>query len=173
MDLDTNNYLIEEQSDHTLKDILIKYLYNWKWFVLSVVVSMISGFVYLRYQAPMYEVNASILIKDDKKGGNISDELSAFEDLGIFKNGKNIDNEIEILKSRALMTRVVNELHLNISYYSFGRPIEHERFFDTPIACQYLRADSIGKEISVNWVLTPLSLTTFRLKNGSNDQEIG
>jgi len=173
MDSDTNNYLIEEQSDHTIKDILIKYLYNWKWFVLSVVVSMISGFVYLRYQAPMYEVNASILIKDDKKGGNISDELSAFEDLGIFKNGKNIDNEIEILKSRALMTRVVNELHLNISYYSFGRPIEHERFFDTPISYHYLPADSAVKEITGNWVLTPLSSITFKLKNGANDEEMG
>ena len=93
MELEQYNFSVEETTEHSLKDILIKYLYQWKWFIVSLIASLLLGFVYLRYQTSLYEVNATILIKDDKKG-EISSELSAFEDLGILKNNKNIDNEI-------------------------------------------------------------------------------
>ncbi|MBA3707171.1 MAG: polysaccharide biosynthesis tyrosine autokinase, partial [Bacteroidetes bacterium] len=102
-------------------------------------------------------------------GGSISDELSAFEDLGILKNNKNIDNEIEILRSRSLMTRVVNELHLNISYYSYGRPIEHERFFDTPILASYICLDTSQSKVVGNWILIPLSKRKYILKTGEEE----
>src|ERR1700740_1587152 len=104
MELEQYNFSVEETQENSIKDLLIKYLYNWKWFLLSFVTCIALGFAYLRYQTPLYEVNATVLIKDDKNGNSVSDELSAFEDLGIFKNKKNIDNEIEILRSRSLMT---------------------------------------------------------------------
>lgn len=173
MELDNYNFSIEENQENSLKDILFKYLYNWKWFLLSALICVVLGFVYVRYQVPVYEVNATILIKDDKKGGSISDELSAFEDLGILKNGKNIDNEIEILKSRALMRRVVNELRLDISYYANGRPIEHERFFDTPIIINYTVSDSTDSEKYGNWIIVPKSAKTFELKNADTEEAIG
>lgn len=173
MELEQYNYSVEEVQENSLKDILVKYLFYWKWFIISLTFSIILGFVYLRYQTPLYEVNATILIKDDKKGGTISDELSAFEDLGILKNSKNIDNEIEILKSRSLMTKVVDELKLNVSYYSYGRPIEHERFFDTPILADYYISDSINEMAIGNWILIPQSNLKFILKNGEDEGVIG
>ena len=141
MQLEQYNFSLEENQENSIKDLLIKYLFHWKWFVISISIALILGVVYLRYQVPQYEVNATILIKDDKKG-QVSDELTAFEDLGILKNTKNIDNEIEILRSRSLMTKVVNELKLNITYYSFGRPIEHERYNDAPFLISYTLSDS-------------------------------
>ena len=165
MELEQYNFSVEERQENSLKDVLVKYLFNWKWFLISIALCLVLGSVYLRYQTPVYEVNATILIKDDKKGGSMSDELSAFEDLGIFKNNKNIDNEIEILKSRAIMTRVVNELHLNIAYYSFGRPIEHERFYDSPILANYIISDSSQAYVQGNWLIYPLSKDKYVLKS--------
>ncbi|MDZ4664444.1 MAG: GNVR domain-containing protein, partial [Bacteroidota bacterium] len=172
MELEQYNYSVEETQENSLKDLLIKYLFHWKWFLISVCIGLVLGFVYLRYQTPQYEVNATILIKDDKKGG-MADELSAFEDLGILKSNKNIDNEIEILKSRALMTRVVTELKLNISYYSYGRPIEHERYHDTPIIANYSLKDSSSSEPQGNWILVPETNKQFILKNGDDETELG
>lgn len=154
-----------------MKDLLQRYLRNWKWFALSVAVCLILGFVYLRYQAPVYEVNATILIKDDKKGA-VSSELSAFEDLGIFNNNNNIDNEIEILKSRSLMLRVVNELRLNVGYFSYGRPIEHERYSNTPVLVAYTVKDSLAP-LEGNWLLNPESERSFTLRNGETEELIG
>ena len=163
MELEQDNYSVKEIQESSIKDILVKYIYSWKWFVLSIALAIFLGFVYIRYQTPQFEVNASILIKDDKKGG-LSDELSAFQDLEVLKNNKNIDNEIEILKSRELMTRVVKELNLNISYFSYGIPIEHERYYDTPILVNYLVRDSSEAEFQGIWILAPESNTTFVLK---------
>ena len=73
-------YLMEEEDTIDLKEILLKYLFHWKYFVLSTIICIGLGFTYLRFNPPLYEVKASILIKDDKDGGSITDELSAFED---------------------------------------------------------------------------------------------
>lgn len=161
----------EEGKDGNVKDLLQRYLRNWKWFLLSLTVCLVAGFVYLRYQAPMYDVSATILIKDDKKG-TVPSELSAFEDLGILKGSNSIDNEIEILKSRSLMQRVVNELKLNVSYFSYGRPIEHERYSTTPVRISWSFDDSLGV-FEGNWLLNAESATQFTLKNGTTEEVLG
>jgi tyrosine-protein kinase Etk/Wzc len=162
---------VEENHDGDIKNILQKYVRNWKWFLLSISVGLILGFVYLRYQTPVYEVSATILIKDDSKGA-VPSELSAFEDLGILKSGNNIDNDIEILKSRSLMTRVVKELKLNTSYFSYGRPIEHERYSNTPVLIGYSARDT-AMPFQGNWLLHPQSNKTFTLKDGESEEELG
>ncbi len=161
----------EEGSEGHIKDILQKYVHNWKWFLLSIAVCLVLGFVFLRYQTPIYEVNATILIKDDSKGG-VSSELSAFEDLGILKNGNNINNEIEILRSRSLMSRVVKELKLNVSYFSYGRPIEHERYGNTPILLEYTAYDTLTP-FSGDWLVNPESPRKFTLKDSESGDLIG
>ena len=172
MELEQYNFSVEEVQENNLKDLLIKYIFHWKWFVVSIIFGIIFGFVFLRYQVPQYEVNATILIKDDKKGGSVSDELSAFEDLGILKNNKNIENEIEILKSRYLMTMVVKELKLNIKYFSHGRPIVHERYSDTPILAHYIGKDTLTTAQG-NWIVIPESDKKFILENGDTKEKIG
>lgn len=152
-----------------LKDVLMKYLMHWKWFVISVIFSIGLAWVYLRYQAPLYEVSATVLIKDDKNGNtSLSDEMAAFEDLGILKSNKNIDNEIEILKSRTLMSRVVRDLQLTVAYFSFGRPIYHEKYEDSPILMTYRLNDPTVENITYSWSLIPKSDQTFELKEGEN-----
>src|SRR5690606_2207017 len=165
--MENNNkytYYVEEEPTINVKDIIIRYLFNWKWFVVSVLACVLLGYVYLKFQRPQYEVKATILIKDSKDGGSIEDELSAFEDLGIFKGKANIDNEIEILKSRSLMTKVVEELKLNVRYYSKGRPIEHERYFDTPIKITYTPSDS-NHVFEGNWLIEAKNKQEFVLKD--------
>jgi len=162
---------VEDNQEGNIKDLLLRYLRNWKWFALSIMACLILGFVYLRYQAPVYEANATILIKDGKKGA-VSTELSAFEDLGIFNTNNNIDNEIEILRSRSLMWRVVNELKLNISYFSYGRPIEHERYSNTPMLVGYSMRDTL-QSFEGSWLLNPESEREFTLRNGETEEVIG
>ena len=77
MELEQYNYSVEETQENSLKDLLVKYLFHWKWFSISIILSLVLGFVYLRYQEPQYEVNENILIKYDKNVGSKSDELSA------------------------------------------------------------------------------------------------
>ncbi len=170
MELEQYNFSVEENQENSLKDLLVKYLFHWKWFVLSIVVSLIIGRFYYKRQTPLYEVSATILIKDDSKG-QLS-ELNAFEDLGLFKKHNNIDNEIEILKSRSLMLQVVQKLNLNITYYEKERYHEREHYKTSPIQLNFLTNDSNVQNIRASYYIVFEDKISFSLKN-EDREEIG
>jgi len=105
-----------------LKEILEKYFSHWKLFILSLILFIALAFLYLRYTVPQYKAVITILIKDERKGGDVVNELSAFSDLGALTTIKTtVDNEIEILKSRKLIEQTVLNLMLNVNYINLGR----------------------------------------------------
>jgi tyrosine-protein kinase Etk/Wzc len=111
-----NKILFQQQEEETidLKEILFKYLAYWKWFVLSFIIALAAGFLYLKTQVPVYSIQSSVLIKDDKKGLGQDDML---KQLDIFSGTKVVDNEIDILKSYTLMEQVVTDLNLHVKYF--------------------------------------------------------
>ncbi|MET0945521.1 MAG: polysaccharide biosynthesis tyrosine autokinase [Flavobacterium sp.] len=120
-----NNFNFREELEH--------YVIYWKWFILSIVLMLACSYSYLRYSIPQYKTVATILLKDEKKGG-MSSELSTFTDLAMLSGGKNnIDNEIEIFKSRKLIESTITKLGLNVSYFSKGRIKVEEIYKNSPI----------------------------------------
>ena len=103
-----------------IKAILKKYLRLWYLFAAGVIICLGIAFSYLRYSTPEYQISGTLLIKDDKKGPDLGSN-TVFSDLDIFKSSKNISNEIEVLKSKDLMHRVLQELSLHASFYEEGR----------------------------------------------------
>ena len=69
-----------EKENINLREILGKYLRHWKWFALGSAISLCAAWVYLRYSVPVFESKASVLIKDDEKGGGLSG-MDMFKDL--------------------------------------------------------------------------------------------
>lgn len=110
-----------KEENINLYEILFKYLVYWHWFVAGVVVMLIGAWLWLRYQAPVYNVQASVLIQEqDKRSNNAAaSPLAAMQDLGVFSMTNNFDNEVEILRSRTLLKKVVTTLNL---YTSITRP---------------------------------------------------
>lgn len=103
-----------------LTDILYRTLHYWPWVLLSVALCMGVSVFYLLKTPKVYSQNASILIKDDKKGkstGSIDD----FGDLGLFSNNTNIENEMTTFKSRGMLKEVVQRMRLTMNYYLPGR----------------------------------------------------
>ena len=100
-----------------LQDLWGLFFPRWRWFVLSLVVALGVATLYLMRTPNIYTRSASILVKDDSKGGGSAGAaMSEFNDLGIFKNNTNINNELQTLKSPTLMTEVVKRLGLNEVY---------------------------------------------------------
>ena len=132
----------EEEID--LREELQKYLRRWPLFVIGVVVCLAGAFLYLRYATPTFNSLATIIIKDEKKGGGMASELSAFADMGMLSGmGTNsIENELGILRSKRLMTNVVNKLNLNVRYFQEGTIRTTELFEDRPFNIQLLAFDT-------------------------------
>ena len=117
-----NNKKVDAGNTIRLQDIYRLFINNWYWFVLSLLITVGATVAYLLVTPSVYTRSASILIKDDGKGGGISgSEGNAFADLGMFKVKTNVNNEMISLKSPAVIQEVVRRLHLNVNYQSDGR----------------------------------------------------
>lgn len=115
----------EETSGFDYKTFLIKLLMYWPWIAGCVIVALAGAFFYLKTQTPLYTVSSSVLIKNESsKSGNSGASLA---DLGfVTSSTQNFDNELEILRSRTLLKKVVTSLDLYIDYTLPGsfRPTE-------------------------------------------------
>lgn len=129
-------FTAEDEKPIDYKAILFEYLMYWPWFVACLILCLAGAWIYLRYQPPVYNVNATVLIKQDDKGkSSVNNPLATMQDLGMLSMASNFDNEMEILHSRTLIRKVVNTLRLNISYteprsFGYARPLYKN---DSPI----------------------------------------
>lgn len=108
-----------ELSNLSLRDLFYKYIRFLPVFILSVAIALLGAFLYLRYTVPVYSASGSLLIKNDPSAGRGGGDK--FDELFGNNRAQNIASEIEILKSRPLMQRVVNRLNLQFSYYAIGK----------------------------------------------------
>ena len=90
--------LFDEKEEKTdFQALFFKYVIHWPWFIASILICMALAFIYLRYQAPVYEVASSVLIKEDDNKKSANNALAAMQDFGMFSMTSNFDNEVEIL----------------------------------------------------------------------------
>ena len=142
-----------ESSGLNLKSIVALLLSKWYWFVLSLIVTLSAGALYILKTTPLYTRSASIMIKDESKGGNSSTSVDMSE-FGIASAKVNLENEINTLKSPALMAKVVDRLNLNDSYnikegFRYNPVYKH-----SPVV--FSVADSLGDfELSFNFRALP------------------
>lgn len=104
-----------------IQDLLYLCLARWKWFVLSLMVTIGVATVYLLRTPAVYTRTASVLIKEDSKGESVSSDLESFSEFGLFQSGTNVNNELITFQSPALMTEVVKRLRLDMNYFVPGK----------------------------------------------------
>jgi len=132
----------QQEEEISLREEFGKYFRYWPWFVGSVLLCVVIAFLYLRYSTPVYQSTATIIIKDEKKGGAIPG-LEAFEGLGLLggMGGNSLENEMGILRSKRLITDVAKQLQLNVRYFIEGNMQTTEVYSNKPIEIQILKQD--------------------------------
>ena len=112
----------EEEFSFDFRTIFTLLVLNWQWFLLSMIICVLSAALYLRWASPVYQMSAKMLIKDEVNNRRSSGQMLAnMQDLGFITNSTGIDNEVEILQSRILALEVVKDLKLYTEYRTEGR----------------------------------------------------
>ena len=132
-DLYDDLYLEEKEEKTDFKAVLFKYTIHWPWFVACILLCMAGAWLYLRYTPPVYNISASVIIKDNDKNSKASSGMADLEDLGFYSSINNFDNEVEILQSRTLIKKVVEELDLYISYAAKSSFHDIELYKSSPV----------------------------------------
>jgi len=120
----------------SLRDMFYKYIRFLPVFVFSVAISLIGAYLYLRYATPIYNTTGTLVIKADQQGG----KGDKFDDLFQGERGQSIHSEIEVLKSKGLMNRVVEKQDLQFTYYVKGKIRTINIYRESPFV---LKADSL------------------------------
>lgn len=158
----------EQENSLSLTDLLHIVWRNWYWFALSVFVCCLLAFVYLKRTPKIYTRTAAVLIKDNSKGGGMS-EASAFEELNMFNIKSNVDNEVLVFKSKQLMSAVVQRLHLDVSYVMKDGLRAVEQYTQSPVKLLF---PEVEKTQSFSLVVTPLSKDEVLLTDFSGEEGV-
>lgn len=166
-----------QESQLNMSDLFYICLGNWKWFVLSVGLCLAAAVFYLLRTAPVYTRSASVLIKDDSKGGsagNIAGELSS---LGLIDAKSNVHNELITFTSPALTLQLVQRMDLDVNYSKPGVFRKTTLYGNTlPVLVEFLDIDD-ASNASLRLTLTPegqCSISKMVLKGEelSYDQQV-
>jgi uncharacterized protein involved in exopolysaccharide biosynthesis len=132
-----------------LKSIIVKYLLHWKLFLLVFAISFIPAILYLIFYPRTYEIMARIQILEEQDlaggslalGGETMGLMRSFGLSGISAGSVNIEDELSLLTSNALLKKMVTDLGVNVEY---RRPYSFYRLYDrNPLL---LTADSVTGE---------------------------
>jgi len=123
-----------------LNDLFQKMLFHWPLYLLVLLAMVTGGMLYMKYKKPIYMSSAKLYLKDEKKGGG--EEMDALKSLSLFNSGKNIENEMEVLKSPILVEKVIAANGFNIRYYIKGTVKNEEIYGRPPLTIRVLSDSS-------------------------------
>jgi tyrosine-protein kinase Etk/Wzc len=141
-----------DTSGPNFKEIVAKYVRFLPLFLVSVVLSLLIAYIYLRYATPIYSTTGVMVIQQEENMQAGGDEK--FQQLFSSSRAKNIQSEIEYLRSRKLMERVVLSLQLNTTYYSVGNIKELNIYKTSPFKLEALKIKDSSVAFSLNIVFT-------------------
>lgn len=110
-----NNQTQEQEID--LIDLFYKLLAHWRWFLLAGVVAFVGAYIYVHVTTPIYQASVSVVIKDSEGSDKAIDELfQKVAPTSLASSNMQIEDEMEILRSRSILLQVINELNLHTKY---------------------------------------------------------
>ena len=145
-----NNNPINHTEEFQINEIIRPYITRLKWFVLGGILTLSLAYFFLKTQNAVYETVSTVLIKDSKRsmGGQDFEMLRDLSGLGKM-NSDGVDNEIEVFKSKKLMTTVIRDLGLETDIFIPGFFKDTEVYGDSsPIIVKIVNEKKNGKKIS-------------------------
>ena len=173
--IDERKDKLGEQSEEqvNIQELLFRYLIHWPWFVISIIICIACAWGYLRLTTPIYNISATVLIKDEKKGGgaSMSSDLEKMGLEGFISSSSNVDNEIEVLRSKSLAREVVNNLGLFVTYMDEDEFPSKELYHTSPVlvSLTHQGADKLPGRMEINMILQPTGALGVQITVGEKE----
>jgi len=132
----------EKPAPSFIEEVTFRYLPYWPLFALLAVVFFVAGWAYLKYTPPYYEISASLLVTDEKKG---ADENPTLQQLNLPSTKKIVENELEVIQSGKMIDEVVKELRLYAPVYEQGKIRATSAYTTSPITIEIVDPQYINK----------------------------
>jgi len=126
---------------------------NWYWFVIFTAISLFCARFYIGHTMPVFRTSTMLLINETEERPLV-DNSELLQGLGLPGGMKNLENQIMILKSRALTESTLKELPFETEYYT--KTIRHQLPIYPEIPVKVLSENEIplpkDTEFSINYM---------------------
>jgi uncharacterized protein involved in exopolysaccharide biosynthesis len=137
--------------------------------ILAVVVSVLAAKKYLSYTTPKYESTAKIKLADLTQG---VPNNNLFKDFDVFASSNKIAAEIELIKSQALLSKVVTKLGSSLEVYRVGKVRKQELYLDIPFLVYCNSVESV-KDIEFSLFIREDSTYTLSYQGEVMEGQLG
>jgi capsular exopolysaccharide synthesis family protein len=146
-----------------IKRVLARAIRFWYVIILSVLATMAIAYVVNRYSTRVYQVNASIIIKQNEESAG----AKFLYNNELVNPYRNFYNEIYIMKSYPLLQEVIEGLNFNASLYKEG-DIKTTEYYDAQFPVAFKIESGKGRPVT----FTITSETTYAISyKGMKDGE--
>ncbi|USA52714.1 Wzz/FepE/Etk N-terminal domain-containing protein [Acinetobacter sp. C32I] len=167
--MNQNTQLTDDTID--LRELFFSLIVQWKLVVFCTVLSLICAGAYLKIAKKTYSVDAKIQIIDNKQSGlaSLSPQLASLGSLaGINLGGsqQSIQTEIEILQSRSILTKTIQDLNLDIQIQP------DQSFFDSLFNTDQFHTNYLADQVKIRNYKTAFSIHQFDVPSQYLDQNL-
>lgn len=137
-DIEKQEMLEEESSSFNLLEWIFKILHYWYLFIIGLAIAL--GFAYLKNRKwiPQYESSGTLIIKES----GFTNSQTLMNGFGVDAGYKNVNNQVIMLNSYDLMSRVVDSLpYMQVEYITQGRFKTRNKYHESPI---YIEPEEIN-----------------------------
>lgn len=161
---------VQENGDlqFQLRDVFFKYLTKWYLFLVFTTLFLALSYAYIYFSVPQYNIESYVVAQDDKKTAS-SRSQDLLKELNLFSGAQLVDNEVEILKSRFLIGKTVEQLKLNVRYYKNLGLKSKELYKNNPIFIQF--DTIIPEKTKVVYSITILNKEEILFSYSGEEQE--
>lgn len=125
----------EEDSSFDLMEWVHNFLHYWYLFVFGVIISLGLAYLQNRTWLPTYETSGTLIIEEYRTSSSTQALMQGF---GVQAGYKNVDNQVIMLGSYDLISKVVDSLpQMKVEYISKGRFKTRNLYNTSPIEIQY------------------------------------
>lgn len=128
-------FIDEEDSNFDLMEWVHNFLHYWYLFVIGIIISLGLAYLQNRTWLPTYETSGTLIIEEYRTSSSTQALMQGF---GVQAGYKNVDNQVIMLGSYDLISKVVDSLpQLEVEYISKGRFKTRNLYNTSPIEIQY------------------------------------
>ena len=172
--IQTHTNTIGADDEIDIKRLLFILLRKWYWLLLFLILGTAAAFIWGKYQHQKYQVDTSIVVRENTKGLDIENMFMQ----NMMQGGSNQSsyNEIEILRSYTLNYKAVENLNWRTAWYKKNLFIWEGLYLKEPFMVSEVNNKPNLESLPI--YITPLSATQYRItakgtaKTGNKEVEV-
>jgi len=156
----SNKMLLDEDDSFNYKSLFLRMLDYWYWFFISFIISIIAGYLFIKYVPAVYEVSTTLMVENTTPSFSTERIL---EEMNLFSPQKNILNEKVIIQSYSTIKATLKKLDYTVEYRGYNGYSYTELYNEN---CPFLviRDSLVDQLINADFYINILSDNKFSLQ---------